>query len=858
MKRLLAGAIILALGLLFMTTPTAGRTPGPAPQLLETKPITSGANLIKYHWETDSGPVKIHMFEIDLTNPYVQIEVIPGGGKLTQRLNVSAMAKNTGAVAAINGDYYNMSAEGAPLGPMIMAERLVSSPARLENIYSLGITTDRQAFIDRFTFQGYVKAPSGQSFDLAGLNKTIYWEEPHGTHSHVNKLHLYNDLWGGKTRGHDTYTTPTEMLIKDGRVIEIVAGRYFDHSVPEGMKILRGHGEAALFIVSNFQPGDWVDINYVIEPNKDWSMVIGGHALLVDQGNPIPYMRQLSSSTTPRTRTAAGISQDRKTLYLVGVERTLPSSVGLSLDNLTNFFQHIGVWQALNLDGGGSTTMVSRPLGEFTTKRVFEPLQPQERLIVNAIGIYSQAPKGDLQGLLIAGEQILLVNEKAQYTLKGYDQHYNPIAVDQLSVNWQRPEQLTILDEHKFIAITPGTAELRATVGTVEMQKTIQVIGKDELSTMTLTQMPGPNLPGSQTQLQLRAITNTGATKKVAPDLVEWQIHGFKGQVSPEGVLMIQDVMNNALGYVVARYKGFSAPLVLQFQKEQQVLPLNTVQGLAFQKYPEEVTGSLTSVSDPANPAGQVIQLAYDFKGGQGTTAAYVSFGQGIPVDTTAEKIAVSVSSDNPNQWIRAELIDGEGNTHRRDLSPMDSRTGWQTVQVNIQDLPQPLALKFIYVVATAEQRNNQNLQGDILLKNLRFVYGPKEPKEIEQPHLELFLGKTVLLIDGSKTQMDAAPHMVNGRTLVPVRFVAEALGANVLWDGATKNATVIRNRQWIDLWAEQATMVVDGQVKLLDVAPEIINNRTMLPLRALAESMNISVHWDRLTQKITLIPNSP
>ena len=77
--------------------------------MTSSSPITAGAVLKNYTWDISDGMVKAAVLEIDLTNPYVQLEVVPGKGKFTQRSTVSAMANRTDAIAMVNGDFYNMA-----------------------------------------------------------------------------------------------------------------------------------------------------------------------------------------------------------------------------------------------------------------------------------------------------------------------------------------------------------------------------------------------------------------------------------------------------------------------------------------------------------------------------------------------------------------------------------------------------------------------------------------------------------------------------------------------------------------------------------------------------------------------------
>ena len=373
--------------------------------------------------------VKASVLEIDLTNPYVELTIVPGQGKFTQRATVSAMANNTNAIAMINGDFYNTRAEGAPIGTTVIDGKLASSQSYLTGVYCLGITADHTAYIDAFSFSGTVGNRFGAVMALSGLNKTVYWEETSGQHSHIDKLHLYNDLWGGTTRGIDTYTgVPTELLVKDNRVIDVAIDGGFDTAVPEGHYIVHGDGKAAEFLKSNFTIGDSIYIEYNYEPVKDWRLVIGGHGLLVDEGQMVPYTKDLSALGGVRARTAAGISQDGKRLYLIAVEGRTAESKGITLGNLSLLLTKLGVWKAVNLDGGGSTTMVSRPLGETERVRVIHPENNGvERSVVEGLGIYSTAPQGTVLGISISGSQTLFVGETAEYKLRAYDQYYNPV-----------------------------------------------------------------------------------------------------------------------------------------------------------------------------------------------------------------------------------------------------------------------------------------------------------------------------------------------------------------------------------------------------------------------------------------------
>lgn len=105
---------------------------------------------------------------------------------------------------------------------------------------------------------------------------------------------------------------------------------------------------------------------------------------------------------------------------------------------------------------------------------------------------------------------------------------------------------------------------------------------------------------------------------------------------------------------------------------------------------------------------------------------------------------------------------------------------------------------------------------------------------------------KISIYINGKKPmfEQEAAPFIEDGRTLVPFRAVAEAIGAEVLWDDAQKKVTVKKGERVIDLFIGNKTAYVDGSPVELEVPAKIIANRTVLPLRFVSESLDTTVEW--------------
>lgn len=116
---------------------------------------------------------------------------------------------------------------------------------------------------------------------------------------------------------------------------------------------------------------------------------------------------------------------------------------------------------------------------------------------------------------------------------------------------------------------------------------------------------------------------------------------------------------------------------------------------------------------------------------------------------------------------------------------------------------------------------------------------------------IELQIGSKSAYINNNRIDLDAPPFTENGRTLVPLRFIGEAFGASVVWDGNTKKVTYTLGSTIIEVIIGSTIAVVNGEKKNLDVPPKLVNGRTFVPLRFISESFGASVIWEAATKKI-------
>ncbi len=111
--------------------------------------------------------------------------------------------------------------------------------------------------------------------------------------------------------------------------------------------------------------------------------------------------------------------------------------------------------------------------------------------------------------------------------------------------------------------------------------------------------------------------------------------------------------------------------------------------------------------------------------------------------------------------------------------------------------------------------------------------------------------GEIRLIMDGVLVQTDVAPYLHNNRTLVPVRVIAERLGADVHWEQSTETVTIRRDEDVLILTIGSPEVYVNGRKYILDTEPLIRDKRTMVPIRFISERLGASVFWDEKTNTV-------
>ena len=123
-----------------------------------------------------------------------------------------------------------------------------------------------------------------------------------------------------------------------------------------------------------------------------------------------------------------------------------------------------------------------------------------------------------------------------------------------------------------------------------------------------------------------------------------------------------------------------------------------------------------------------------------------------------------------------------------------------------------------------------------------------------DRPHtVVLTIGSKQMDVNVDTYDLDVAPYIKNDYTMVPLRFVAEAFGAKVGWDDATRTATIDFAGHSIRVAIGSTEAVVDGETVTMPLPAEIVNSRTMVPVRFISEAFGFTVKWDGTTRTVTI-----
>jgi uncharacterized protein YigE (DUF2233 family) len=317
-----------------------------------------------------STPWYIQILEVDLTVPGNKITTalakdrLGNGFEKTSALSTRKSVSGNVVVGAINGDFYGINAPNNPYGflnnSQIINSEYVFGRAHIRS--SFGVMNHKKPVVQVIDFFTTITVANSQPKIINECNSQ------RGT----DALILYNKYFGPSTLtnsfGTEVEIQPIDSFVTNSNTRCVVTAKQIgigNMAINPSRYILSGHGVSKTFLDQNFNVGDTVILKMGTSPiiGNVTALIGGGPRLLINGAKPPTYVGFEGFSAdfvdSRHPRTAVGFNQDSTKVFFVVVDgRQSNLSVGMTINELANLMLSLGAYNAVNLDGGGSSTMV--------------------------------------------------------------------------------------------------------------------------------------------------------------------------------------------------------------------------------------------------------------------------------------------------------------------------------------------------------------------------------------------------------------------------------------------------------------------------------------------------------------------
>lgn len=695
----MAPAVVIA-ALLLAILPVQLDAAAPFPHIVTDAPaietIAPGVEYGEYDLVTSAGPIVIHAIAVAPHTPNIRIDsVLAGDALASQGETVSSMAQRTGAIAGINGDYFDIGRTNRPTNIVVRGGELVRTPRKR---YALLIERDGTAQIAEADFTGTLQL-SGRSVPLDAIDAspgggTTLLTPAYGPVAPSNTLTLVALV---PTDGTPPFATYRVTGVLDNTTAQ-----------PPGYYLAIGLDAYASVGVPN--DGDTIAIGGDLSPVAlaDLQAAVGGGPLLLNDGawtedpdgpNGGEYEQRIPCS-------GAAIGADG-TLYLLEVDGRQPLySVGITRPEFAALMRAFGAVRGMAFDGGGSSEIVARTLTEPDATLADAPSDGKERKVADGIFVYDTSTPGP-PAQLVAAPAVVRAFPGAAVAVR-----FAVADTDERVVSSDAPLEVRVdpatlgrYDDGTFTAAQPGDGALVAREGAFTLQLPVHV-ASDPARLIVLP--PDPSVAqGGRLTLQARAYDAQGYAIALPPTL-PWRAQG--GSVDAYGTLtagtsdalislLLGDHLANALVTVGFHDVALAAKP-------------------SFMTIPRGGEGSVVQSADC--PTCETLQYAL----GPQERAAYMITDVTLPPRTVA--IAFSVFDDGQGARLKLALRNAINEEVLLAVGPMD-HAGWRDVVVRLpQGIAQPARLVGIYVIGADPA---SAIAGRISIKNLHAIAAGAQPE---------------------------------------------------------------------------------------------------------------------------------
>ena len=637
--------------------------------------VLVGPGVIQYHHTIDSGPWNINIIKIDIQNQWLKFQSVKAGNKLMDFEKTSSMAARNNyeehrVVAAINGDFYNTST-GEQIGTQVASGELLKVTSDWLNV---AFDIYKNPMIGMQNFSGSV-ITSDSIKSISGVNKI----------RNIDELIFYNSFKGGTTSTNQFGTEVRIIPIDDWFVndtirclVDTVVVGAGNMAIGTNNAVLSGHGISGTFLVNNLFKDDTIKIVLNLFPAlTKIEQLIGGNTWLVQDGIANP------DNGDRHPRTAVGFNDDSTQFFMFVVDGRQPGlSVGMSYKELGDYMKTWGVHQGLNLDGGGSSTMVVRGVIVNSPSDI-----GGERSVANSLLLISTAPTGPLAYIRIQPKEIFaLGGSSINLSASGFDQHYNPVTIPSGSLVWSCDPAIGSISQNGVFTAAFDTISgyIYASVGDIGDSALVHLT---KISQIVLEPNPVILQPGQSQQMSATAYDNYNNIILLQQTDFLWSVIGDLGSISPSGYFT---AINTGSGEIIARIDSISGSVPLTVGTSATIIidDFSDLSGYTL-------TGTRVNlaqcsfVADTTNyiSAPSSGKLNYSLTTG-GTSALYLN--KEIQISGAPEKLSIQVYGDGKKHWLRGEFKDVDNEIFLINFTNGDPGIDWiniwKYIEVDLND----------------------------------------------------------------------------------------------------------------------------------------------------------------------------
>jgi hypothetical protein len=668
----------------------------PFPHIFEQAPtiesVAPGVEYGDYQLLTSIGLLSVHVVAVAPSRGDVRVENVLADDTLDSRgETVGSMAKRTKAVAGINGDYFDIGNTNRPENIVVRGGALLLAPYKR---YALAITRDGTAHIAEFSFSGELQV-NERTLSLGGIDAL---PPPN------SGLSLLTPQYGHVRPQDDVTLVSLELLSGTPPLARYRVTGMADNltTQPPGYYVAIGPSEYSA--VEAFDAGTLVEAGGTLEPIdlRSIATAIGGGPLILHDGDWYddgdgPNGREFSKRIPC---SGAAIAPDGR-LFLIEVDGRQPEfSVGLKRPEFAALMRALGATEGLAFDGGGSSTIAIRRLGESDAVVTSSPSDGVERPVGDGLFIYSTAPVGPAVRL-VARPTVVRAVPGAEVPLRiAAVDAANHVAAREAPVRVSvSPSSLGEFRNGDFVAFHPGFGHLLLRADKLQGDVAVEVDATPARARIT----PGrPNVDSNSIVALLPHAYDAHGYPLDLPASLPWR--ATAGSIDDHGVFHAgsQDAG------VSVRIGDALAAARVTVGSHDEALPF--AQFAHFVTIPRGGPGQLAKDAG----CGSCVELRFSFSGNE--RAAYAMAEIPLPNDTIG--LTFDLQDDGSAARLRIALRNEINEDVLLDATRL-GEVGWRKVVVRFPVDSQASRLVAIYVLPS---KGVELSEGSVVLRNVRAI----------------------------------------------------------------------------------------------------------------------------------------